>query len=147
MLNLVSACRWTWGKQENQSFQVVQQIFWRPLHHWDRKNVDLQKLQWRKKFQVTFSKFALLFGLFCSPIHPTPRPIIYPLIFLRFPATMPKLAKVGNSWDADWATSWDSSKPCTCKRQTYEGVIPAYDPLGECGLAGWPGGLVDWNVS
>jgi len=47
----------------------------------------------------------------------------------KFPATMPKLAKVGNSWDADWSTSWDSSKPCTCKRQTYQGVIPAYDPL------------------
>jgi len=47
----------------------------------------------------------------------------------KFPPTMPKLAKVGNSWDANWATSWDPTKPCECVRQTYQGVIPAYDPL------------------
>jgi len=44
-------------------------------------------------------------------------------------AETPKLAKIGNSWDANWATSWDPSKPCSCVRQTYQGVIPAYDPI------------------
>jgi len=34
---------------------------------------------------------------------------------------------VKNSWDADWATSWDPSKPCRCAMQTYQGYIPAYD--------------------
>ena len=46
-------------------------------------------------------------------------------------AETPKLAKIGNSWDANWATSWDPSKPCSCVRQTYQGVIPAYDPISK----------------
>jgi len=46
----------------------------------------------------------------------------------QFPPTMPKAANAGNSWDANWATSWDSSKPCQCARQKYQGLIPAYDP-------------------
>jgi len=37
--------------------------------------------------------------------------------------------KVKNSWDANWATSWDPSKPCECAMQTYQGYIPAYDPI------------------
>lgn len=36
--------------------------------------------------------------------------------------------KVYNSWDANWKTSWDPSKPCECAMQTYQGYIPAYDP-------------------
>merc|ERR1712002_27400 len=36
--------------------------------------------------------------------------------------------KVANSWDANWKTSWDPSKPCECAMQTYQGYIPAYDP-------------------
>lgn len=37
--------------------------------------------------------------------------------------------RVANSWDANWKTSWDSSKPCECAMQTYQGYIPAYDPV------------------
>lgn len=47
----------------------------------------------------------------------------------KFPPTMPKFANIGNSWDANWQTSWDTSKPCECVRQKYQGIIPAYDPL------------------
>jgi len=36
--------------------------------------------------------------------------------------------KIYNSWDADWKTSWDTSKPCKCAMATYQGYIPAYDP-------------------
>jgi len=36
--------------------------------------------------------------------------------------------KIFNSWDADWKTSWDPSKPCKCAMATYQGYIPAYDP-------------------
>jgi len=35
---------------------------------------------------------------------------------------------IANSWDANWKTSWDSSKPCECAMQKYQGYIPAYDP-------------------
>ncbi|XP_065069413.1 uncharacterized protein LOC135694545 [Rhopilema esculentum] len=42
--------------------------------------------------------------------------------------TFPDGRKVGNSWDADWRTSWDPSKPCRCAMQTYQGYIPAFDP-------------------
>lgn len=35
---------------------------------------------------------------------------------------------VANSWDANWRTSWDPSKPCECAMQKYQGYIPAYDP-------------------
>ena len=40
----------------------------------------------------------------------------------------PSGVKVKNSWDADWRTSWDPSKPCKCAMQMYQGYIPAYDP-------------------
>ncbi|XP_002154007.1 uncharacterized protein LOC100214594 [Hydra vulgaris] len=35
---------------------------------------------------------------------------------------------IANSWDANWKTSWDLSKPCECAMQKYQGYIPAYDP-------------------
>ena len=35
---------------------------------------------------------------------------------------------VANSWDVNWKTSWDHSKPCECVMQKYQGYIPAFDP-------------------
>lgn len=36
--------------------------------------------------------------------------------------------KVFNSWDADWKTSWDPSQPCSCRMETYQDYVQAFDP-------------------
>ena len=42
--------------------------------------------------------------------------------------TFPDGRFVANSWDVNWKTSWDPSKPCECVMQKYQGYIPAFDP-------------------
>ena len=37
--------------------------------------------------------------------------------------------KYKNSWDIDWKTSSDPTKPCKCVMETYQGLIPAFDPI------------------
>ena len=34
---------------------------------------------------------------------------------------------VENTWDADWTTSWQKTKPCECKTYPYSGNIFAFD--------------------
>ena len=41
----------------------------------------------------------------------------------------PKSVTVYLSWDADWKTSSDPTKQCSCKMQIYQGPICAFDPV------------------